>query len=194
MRIRSSLVFLVAAIALVVGLTWWHARNAAAPKVAEEATPAGVPPQPSPTHRPVATPPPDALRRPRRERNRERRAQQRAAVNRVNAAGREKIVGRYESETIDPAWSNATRQALMAPSLAASDQIRATHSEPSGLAVDCRSTTCRITADFPNRIAADDWSTFYLTGAGDRLPNATLRKTTNPDGSVRLEIYAIARR
>ena len=117
-----------------------------------------------------------------------------AEFKKVNAAGREKIVGRYESETIDPAWSNATRQALMAPSLAASDQIRATHSEPSGLAVDCRSTTCRITADFPNRIAADDWSTFYLTGAGDRLPNATLRKTTNPDGSVRLEIYAVARR
>lgn len=195
MRIRSPLVFLVAAIALVVGLTWWHARKAPLPKVAEAAVPAGVLPDATPaTHRPVATPPPDALRLPRAERNRERHARQRAAVARINAAGREKIVGRYESENIDPAWSNATRQALMAPSLAASDQIRATHSEPSGLAVDCRSTTCRVTADFPNRIAADDWSTFYLTGAGDRLPNATLRKTTNTDGSVRVEIYAIARR
>ena len=47
MRIRSSLVFLVAAIALVVGLTWWHARNAAAPKVAakyyqEDTTPLSI--------------------------------------------------------------------------------------------------------------------------------------------------------
>ena len=196
MRIRPSFVFLMAAIALVVGITWWHSRDTTTTPAASPSPPPGTttaPGTPARTARPVASVPRNGFLPPSRERIRESRARQRASVQRVVAAGREKIVGRYQSEGIDASWSSATRQALMAPALTASDQIRATHSEPSDLAVDCRSTTCRITADFPTMVAADDWSTLYITGAGDQLPNASLSKSANADGSVHLEIYAIAR-
>jgi hypothetical protein len=197
MRIRSSLLFLAMAVVLVVGITWWRSHGTPAEAIRTASDAAASIPTPQTSVRPArrnASIPPNELRLPRGERVRAHRAQQRAAAERVVTAGRNKIVGKYESEAIDPAWSNTTRQALISPALTASDQIRATHSEPSNLAVDCRSTTCRITADFPTTVAADDWSTLYITGAGDRLPNASLQKTANADGSVHLEIYATARR
>lgn len=117
--------------------------------------------------------------------------QRNANVDRIVAAGRKQIVGRYQSEPIDSVWASATRQELAKYSL--SGQIRATNSEPANLSIDCRRTTCRIDADFPNATAADDWSTLYLTGAGSRLPKASLEKSGNADGSVHLTIYALAR-
>jgi hypothetical protein len=192
MRIRPSLLFLLVALGLIVGVTWWRSRTvpvAADPAPSTDLAPS---PQARASSRPARTG--TSPRLARAGDSRARRAQRRAAVQRIAAAGRNKIVGRYEGENIDSAWANATRQELMKPEYTASDQIRAVQAEPANLAIDCRSTTCRINADFPNSVAADDWSTLYLTGVGDRLPNASMRKTRGADGSVHLEIYAIARR
>jgi len=179
---------------LVVGATWWRSRsdiptttNAVdASSAAATSSVIAVRTAPRP-----ALPPPPLNPEQARARRDAQRTQRKANIDRIVAAGRKKIAGRYESEPIDSPWANATRQALMEYSL--SDQIRATHSEPSNLNIDCRRTTCRIDADFPNATAADDWSTLYLTGAGSRLPNASLQKSDNADGSVHLTIYALAR-
>lgn len=178
---------------LVVGATWWRSRsdiptttNAIAPNA--PATPSVIVVRTTP--RPALSPPAPNPAQARALREAQR-TQRKANIDRIVAAGRKKLVGRYESEPIDSRWANATRQELMEYSL--SDQIRATHSEPSNLNIACRSTTCRIDADFPNATAADDWSTLYLTGAGSRLPNASLQKSDNADGSVHLTIYALAR-
>jgi hypothetical protein len=180
---------------LVVCATWWRSgsdvpsakKNAI---VAPEAVATSSVNPVRTTPRPALSPPPLNPGQIRARRNAQQ-AQRKANIDRIVAAGRKKIAGRYESEPIDSPWANATRQELMEYSL--SDQIRATHSEPSNLNIDCRRTTCRIDADFPNATAADDWSTLYLTGAGSRLPNASLQKSDNADGSVHLTIYALAR-
>lgn len=179
---------------LVVGATWWRSRsdiptttNAVdAPSAAATSSVIAVRTTSRPASPPLALNPEQA-----RARRNARQTQRKANIDRIVAAGRKKIAGRYEAEPIDSPWANATRQELMEYSL--SDQIRATHSEPSNLNIDCRRTTCRIDADFPNATAADDWSTLYLTGAGSRLPNASLQKSDNADGSVHLTIYALAR-
>jgi hypothetical protein len=189
---RPLLAFLLLA-TLVFGATFWRswsndpatthvadAKAAIAPSLpaARIATQPALPP--APPLNPAET----------RARMHVQKAQRKAHIDRITTAGRKKIVGRYESEPIDSIWANATRQELVKYAL--SDQIRATHSEPSNLNIDCRRTTCRIVADFPNATAADDWSTLYLTSAGSRLPNASLQKSGNADGSVHLEIYALA--
>ena len=89
-------------------------------------------------HPPLPLPPTEL-----REQTGARRKQRRAEVDRIVAAGRARIVSRYESEPLDSAWANAVRQELMKPEYVASEQIRAMHAEPANLAIDCRSSTCR---------------------------------------------------
>jgi hypothetical protein len=177
-----------------VGITWWRSHSNDVPPTTDtiEMRPAaGVPANVARSAPPQAVPSLALNAGELHARRKEQKAQREANIDRIVAAGRKKVVGRYESETIDSAWANATRQELLKFSL--SDQIRATQSEPSGLNIDCRRTTCRIEADFPSITAADDWSTLYLTDAGSRLPNASLQKSYNADGSVHLTIYALAR-
>lgn len=178
---------------LVVAATWWRARPRLPGPTDALDTPAAVAPAPAHamryTTRPVAPLPPLNPQEARARRHAQR-MQRNANIDRMVAAGRKQIVGRYESEPIDSAWANAARQELMKYSL--SEQIHATGSEPSNLDIECRRTTCRIDADFPDATAADDWSTLYLTGVGSRLPRASLQKSDNANGGVHLTIHALA--
>jgi hypothetical protein len=53
---------------------------------------------------------------------------------------------------------------------------------------------CRIGADFPNRGAVQDWLTLFSTGVGGELPNEAYVVTSNPDGSVHLDIMGLGRK
>ena len=120
-----------------------------------------------------------------------KRAQQHKKIDGVVAAGRSKLAGRYESEPIDHAWATVKRAELM--ELGTSEQIEAIHAQPTNLGVDCRTSVCRIGADFPNPTAAEDWATLYMTSEGANLPQASLKTVVNPDGSVHLDIFANAK-
>lgn len=114
------------------------------------------------------------------------------SAERVAAAGRNQLVGRYEQEATDHTWATAKQTELA--SFGTSDQIEAIQARPDNLDIACRSSVCRIGADFLTRSAAEDWAALFLTGAGARLPTAALETSVNPDGSIHLDIYGSARR
>ncbi len=102
------------------------------------------------------------------------------------------LAARFAAEKPDPSWSSAHEADLA--SLQDSDPMRDAGAKAANFHADCRSTTCRIQADFPDSSAAADWLQVYMASVGDRLSVATAHKTTNPDGSVRMEIYGVGRK
>lgn len=120
-----------------------------------------------------------------------RLAMEREQVDKIVEAGRNKLFAQYQSERVDGRWALAKEQTLTR--LSTSAQIEALNARPKTIDVHCRSSVCRISADFPNRLAAEDWFTLYTTNVGNELPNASLQQTANPDGTMHVEIYGLAR-
>lgn len=185
---------------LVLGLIWWKSTPSADAPTTAATEAAALDETAAWDEEPASTPrtapgglsqPPPANVAEAHARKQARRAQERKEIDRLAATGQRKLVGQYQREPVDHAWATAMTAELT--SLATSEQIQAIQAEPGNLKVDCRSSVCRIGADFPNRTSADDWSTLYLTGLSAKLPRASMRASTNPDGSVHLEMYGYAR-
>lgn len=102
------------------------------------------------------------------------------------------MVKRFAGETADPAWSGAHERALAESSDTAA--MHAAGVEARNFSAACKATMCRISASFPDMSAAEDWLQLYMAGVGKKLPAATAHKTTNPDGSVQVEIYGLGRK
>lgn len=115
----------------------------------------------------------------------------RAQVAKVVEAGHNKLLTQYQSEPVNGGWAIAQEQNLT--SHGTSPQINELNAKPKGLTAHCRSTTCKIGADFPNQTAADDWVTLYLSSPDAHLSNASTQATPNPDGSVHVEIYGLVK-
>lgn len=185
---RMILPFLV--VLTIVAVTWWKATStpaAAGPAAIADSAPLQQPADAMPGPRRSQALPVDdvavdveAMRR-----------QQRSDADKVVAAGRSKLVGRYDGEGVDHAWATAKQSELMA--FRTSQQIEAIGAQADNLAINCRTSVCRIDADFSSRSEAEDWTTLYLTGAGSRIPNASTRVVPNTDGTFHLEIYGLAR-
>ena len=126
------------------------------------------------------------------EQRRERRKAAQAAQERKGRGLHQALATRYAGEPVDAAWASAKEAKLLAAS--SSDEIRRSNAVPENYRANCRSTVCRIGADFPNRGAAQDWLTLFSTGVGSELPNEAYIVTNNPDGSVHLEIMGLARK
>lgn len=118
---------------------------------------------------------------------------QAASVNSAQAAaaGEQRLRLRYEGERVDAAWAASKQQVL--ESLSVSPQIEQVNAQPLAIVANCRKTVCRIDADFPSRTAADDWFTLYTLNAGPEMTHSSSRNNVNPDGSVHLQIYGLAR-
>lgn len=112
------------------------------------------------------------------------REQARAVVS----AGRNRLVGAYRSEPRSAVWAMQMEQTLTQQSQ--SPEFASLQANPLDFAVRCRTSTCHITADFASRTAADDWATLYVTNGETGLANTVYDVVVNPDGSVRLELYA----
>jgi hypothetical protein len=124
----------------------------------------------------------------RREEMAQKRKQVQARVDRTQAA----FASRHRNETVDPGWSNAKEVALT--KLATSDQIQQLGVDARNMAVDCRTSMCRITADFDSMAAGDDWVVLYMNNAAQQLPAASYKYIQHPDGTVTINVYAIGRR
>lgn len=114
-----------------------------------------------------------------------------AAVTKLVEAGESKLRTRYESERVDAAWAMPKQQAL--ERLSVSPQIEQINAQPLSINARCRTSVCLIDADFPSRLAADDWFTLYTLNAGTEMSHSSSKRTVNPDGSVHLLIYGLAR-
>ena len=115
-----------------------------------------------------------------------------ASVNALVDAGENKLRTRYDSEPVDAAWASRKQEVLERLS-ASSPQIDQVNAQPLAIAANCRTSVCLISADFRSQTAADDWFTLYTLNAGPEMSSASSRRTVNPDGSVNLRIYGLAR-
>lgn len=122
----------------------------------------------------------------------EMRRTQRLQQERRGMEAHRALAGRYAAEPVDPTWASAKEAKLLAAST--SDEIRRANAQPRNYTATCRSSVCKIGADFDNRGALEDWLTLFSTGLGSEVPNESYRVTTNPDGSLHLEIMGLARK
>lgn len=93
----------------------------------------------------------------------------------------------HATEARDPDWGPAAEAALHA--LASSPAMATTGLAPDRWSSDCRSRTCRVTADFANHDAAQDWANFFLTGTGGTLAGAELSIQRTADHATRVLIF-----
>ena len=114
-----------------------------------------------------------------------------AAAQALGEAGERKLRTQYEDERVDAAWASRKQQAL--EQLSVSRQIEELKAQPTSITANCRASICMIDAEFPSPRAAEDWFTLYTLNAGQEMSNASSNRTINPDGSVRLKIYGLAR-
>lgn len=183
--------FLAVVVVLISIVTWWKMPRSNVTTAANDRPPevlvgSDERPRPHPASRPVPFDEAGLRAQIKAEREAERKS-----MEQLVATGRNKLVTRYESETIDQAWASTKRVELAEFSTSA--QMEAIGAQPGNLSIDCRRTTCRVGADFPSRSVAEDWSTLYLSSLGSRLPNASLQTSANPDGSTHIDIYGLAR-
>lgn len=118
----------------------------------------------------------------------EKRKQVQDNVDRTQAA----FASRYGSEPVDASWATIKQAELT--KLAVSDQISELGVEPKNMSVDCKTTMCRVTADFASMSAGDDWFTLYMGNVGTKVPVASYKYVQNPDGTVSINLYALGRR
>jgi len=95
----------------------------------------------------------------------------------------------FAAQPIDTAWARRTRVEL-------EEQLIATAVEqsdfpaPQTARMQCRSTTCRIEADYPDEDSALYGVQLLQSAFSSRLPRAHQYSVTNPDGSVTIVMYA----
>lgn len=124
----------------------------------------------------------------------ERRESRRAAQAEQVRRGRDlhqALAARFAAEPVDAAWASAKEAKLLAASI--SDEIRRANAVPKNYRASCRSSICRIGADFDNRGSMEDWLTLFSTGIGGELPSEAYVVDQNADGSFHLEIMGLAR-
>lgn len=114
-----------------------------------------------------------------------------AGAAKITQAGRSMLQGRYEGETVDPAWASQKQATLR--ERATSAQIDDANAQPTDFQVQCRRTVCKINAVLPSMTAADDWFSLYALNVATDMPNISLNRATNPDGSISVELYGLAR-
>ena len=102
------------------------------------------------------------------------------------------FANRYAEEPVDASWAGRKEATMLAASK--SGQITLIHAEPKDLDIDCKTSLCRIQADFATRGLAMDWFTLFSTNVGGEMPNSTFKYSTNPDGSWRVTIYGLSRK
>lgn len=181
------------AVILVVALAMLFKRagSDAAAAVAQPEQQAQPATQPAPRHRGMPLPGQPlsvAALREQRQKMADKRKQVQQQVDRTQAA----FAARYNNEPVDAAWAGAKEAELMG--LGVSDQIRQLNAQPQNMAVDCKSSMCRITGDFATMSTGDDWITLYMNNVGDKVPVASYKYVQNPDGTVTINVYAMGRK
>jgi hypothetical protein len=94
----------------------------------------------------------------------------------------------HRSDPVDPAWSTQAETELTR--LARGDWVSEAGGAPTRLVVDCRSTRCRIAADFVRLSQAEDWSELFLTQAGGTIYRSQTVLIPRTDGGAELRLYS----
>ena len=120
-----------------------------------------------------------------------RRARLRDEMASKAEASKQKAVAAYRAEKVDKTW--AAQKETELSGVATSEALAQAKIVPKSFDVDCKTTVCRLNGTFSTLGEAEDWTLYYMSSVGNALPNTTVSKTQNPDGTTNVEIYGRAR-
>lgn len=112
-------------------------------------------------------------------------AQQRAERERLQ----QRLQAEFAADAPDAA-GGAAAETRLEEAVVGSD-MASTGLVPDDLAVDCRRTMCRVSADFTKAGDAEDWAMMYLSAAGGAISRARTVQVRQPDGSTQVIIYGV---
>ena len=96
----------------------------------------------------------------------------------------------FQAEPVAPAWANTTELAVV-DALQSPEAKAAGIAMPSDFDVECRTSVCRIDAAYSDDGAAAAAAMVLAMDVNRALPRMQRRTSYNPDGSVRVLIYAL---
>lgn len=97
----------------------------------------------------------------------------------------------HRAEPMDAAWAAQAEPAL--EKMAASPDLAVAAIQVDGLATDCRSKTCRISASFDSVADAEQWGMLFATGTGKTLRQTRSVVVPLGNGKSELRIYGLRR-
>jgi hypothetical protein len=106
-------------------------------------------------------------------------------------AQHDEFATRYREEDVDARW--AARKETVLLNASTSSQIAELGAAPKHLDIDCKSSICRVQADFAVQSSAQDWVTLFLLNAGSQMPRSVFGHSVNPDRTIRVEILGYSR-
>jgi hypothetical protein len=127
----------------------------------------------------------------RLERAQERRNQMREEYIARTAELKKNAAETFEREAVDPAWAPQKETDLQA--IADAPGFETAGVAPQDLAIECKSSMCRVDGKFASNGEAEDWLLIYMSSVGGNMPNAVVSRSRNPDGSTRVQIYGRGR-
>ena len=183
------------AVILVIALIMLFKRadNEAAPAVAQsdQQASAQVTARPDPRRGAAMRTPGQPLSAAALQEKRQKTADQRKLGQQQVDRTQNAFAARYSNEPVDPAWASGKEAELLG--LGVSDPMRQMGAEPQNMVVDCKSSMCRITAEFASMSKGDDWFALYMNNVGEKVPVASYKYVQNPDGTVTINVYAMGR-
>lgn len=97
----------------------------------------------------------------------------------------------HASQPVDAAWKSKTEASLA--DIAEGEGLQQSGIAPAGMRTDCRSSSCRVSAEFDKSSDAQDWATMFVTMTGDQFRTARFVTTQTPDGKTEIRIYGTRR-
>jgi hypothetical protein len=116
-------------------------------------------------------------------------AQDPAKLQRARDAELAQLERLHRAEPVDSAWKPLAERSLA--TVATSRDLEGSGIAPLAYDGDCRSVTCRISAQFTSNGDAQDWGNMLTTMSGNTLRQAQTTVIANPDGTFELRIYGL---
>lgn len=98
----------------------------------------------------------------------------------------------FASQDVNPSWAAAKSREIQ--QLAASDDIKSAGAKPPvEMKVECRSSLCKVTAEFASNSDAQDWVEIFSLTSGKAFSGGATSVKTLPDGTAELTVITAAR-
>lgn len=93
----------------------------------------------------------------------------------------------HTQQAVDPTWKAPTEATLS--KIAEDDALLSSGIAPEAVRADCRSSTCRVSADFGSPADAQDWAVLFTAMTGKDFRKVRYVTVPQPSGGVEVRIY-----
>jgi hypothetical protein len=97
----------------------------------------------------------------------------------------------HRNQRVDPAWAPRAERQLS--EILDDSGIKASTLAPVSFRNECRSNSCRISAEFTSAADAEDWSMMFITSSGGTFQQTRSMLLPLPDGRTEARIYGTRR-